>query len=43
VGPEAENLRSEENGLKMASSYPSEIAFVPFHLGSKIPSGTPAP
>jgi len=42
VGPEAENLRSEENGLKMASSYPSEIAFVPFHLGSKIPSGTPA-
>lgn len=42
VGPVAQDVRSKENGLKIASSYPSEMVFVPFQLGSKMPSGTPA-
>jgi len=42
VGPVTEDLRSKENGVRIASSYPSEVVFVPFKLGSTIPSSIPA-
>lgn len=42
VGPVAQDFRSWENGLKTASSYPREMVFVPFKLGSTISSGSTA-